>query len=89
MKQLLPTLTPEERTELQDCLGAMDEEVSVEEFRAIRAALDEALMDPSPSIPIEQVYKDLEKWTRGDATAPYPSSASPNRPRGDCSFHRD
>ena len=68
MKEMLPTLTPEEQTELHDCLCAMKEGVSVEEFRAIRAAIDEALMDPSPSIPIEEVYKDLEKLTRSDAT---------------------
>jgi hypothetical protein len=69
MKELLPTLTPEEQTELHDCLGAMKEGISVEEFRAIRAAIDEALMDPAPSIPIQEVYKDLEKLTRGDAAA--------------------
>jgi len=69
MKELLPTLTPEEQNELHDCLCAMKEGVSVGEFRTIRAALDEALMDPSPSVPIEEVYKDLEKLTRSDATA--------------------
>ncbi len=69
MKELLPTLTPEEQAELHDRLGAIMEGVSVEEFRAIRAAIDEALMDPSPSVPIEEIYKDLEKLTRNDAAA--------------------
>jgi hypothetical protein len=69
MKELLPTLTSQEQDELQDCLGALKEGVSVEEFRAIRAAIDEALMDPSPSIPIEEVREKLKKWAHGDAAS--------------------
>jgi hypothetical protein len=50
MKELLPTLTPEERSSLIESLQAMEEGVSVEEFRRINAALDEEINDPSPEI---------------------------------------
>ena len=69
MMELLPTLTSEERIELMDQLGALEEGVSLDEFRAIRAAIDEALRDPSPSVPVEEVYKDLERLVQDHATS--------------------
>lgn len=37
IKELLPTLSIEERTELHECLQALEEGVSVEELRAMNA----------------------------------------------------
>ena len=47
----LPSLTPEERATLQEALYALEEGVSVEEWREMNAAIEEAFNDPSPSIP--------------------------------------
>ncbi len=67
MKQLLPTLTPEERASLIESLQAMDGGVSVEEFRAINAALDKEINDPSPEISIDEVRAGLASWARRHA----------------------
>lgn len=67
VKDLLPTLTPAERAELLECLDAMREGVSVEEFRKINAALDEEINDPSPEISGEEVRKHIAEWTRRNA----------------------
>jgi len=67
VKELIPTLTAEERASLLEMIHAADEGVSVEEFRAINAAIEEALNDPGPGIPIEEVRKKLGEWARGDA----------------------
>jgi hypothetical protein len=67
MKDLLPTLTEEERTELSDRLGAIEEGVTVEEFRRINAALDEEINDPSPEISGDEVRERLASWSRRNA----------------------
>jgi len=56
----LPSLTSEERKVLQESLDALEEGVSVEEWRAMNAALDEELNEPSPTIPAEQVFAEME-----------------------------
>jgi hypothetical protein len=67
MKEVLPSLSSHERLELIESLHALQEGVSVEEFRAMNAALEEELNDPSPTVPIEQVYQDLKNLTRSNA----------------------
>jgi hypothetical protein len=69
VKELLPTLTAEERASLFECLQALEEGVSVEEFRAIKAAIEEELNHPSPTCRIEELEADLERLGRGDAAA--------------------
>ena len=56
----LPTLTLEERAALQEALYALEEGVSVEEWREMNAAIEEAFNDPSPSIPAEEVFAKIE-----------------------------
>jgi len=60
IQSALPSLTPEERKALQESLDALEEGVSVEELRAMNAALDEEMNDPSPTIPAEQVFAEME-----------------------------
>ena len=67
MKELLPTLTPEERASLIESLQAMDEGVSVEEFRTINAVLDEEIHDPSPEVSIDEVRAGLASRVRRNA----------------------
>lgn len=64
----LPSLTVQEREALQESLFALHEGVSVEEWRAMSAALEEELTDPSPSIPAEQVFSKLEAKYRSNAS---------------------
>jgi len=59
MKEALATLSPEQRTELLEGLHALEEGVSTQELRAINAALDEELNDPSPGLTLEQARKNL------------------------------
>ena len=59
IKEALPSLSPAERTELCEILGALVEGVSVEEFRARNAAIDEELNDPSESLTAEQVRESI------------------------------
>ena len=56
----LPSLTPEERATLQEALYALDEGVSVEEWREMNAAIEEAFNDPSTPIPSEEVFARLK-----------------------------
>jgi len=56
----LPSLTVEERASLQETLYALEEGVSVEEWREMNAAIAEAFNDPSPSIPSEEVFARLK-----------------------------
>jgi hypothetical protein len=67
VKELLPTLSIEERAELAECLQAIEEGVSVEELRAINAALDEEINDPSPTLSSEQVRTNLRNFVRKNA----------------------
>jgi hypothetical protein len=69
LKELLPTLSEKERAELSDCLGAIEEGMSVEEFRALKASLEESLHDTSPTFSAEEVLAEIEKLGRGDAPA--------------------
>ena len=63
----LPSLTPEEREALQETLHALEEGVSIEEWRMMNAAIEEELRDPSPTIPAEQVFAKLEAKFRQNA----------------------
>jgi hypothetical protein len=69
MKEKLPTLSTEERASLLECLQAMKEGISVEEFRAIKAAIKEPTNDPSPSCSLEDLEADLEKFGLSNAAA--------------------
>ena len=63
-----PSITLEERAALHEALYALEEGVSVEEWRAMNAAIEEELRDPSPTIPAEQVFAKLEaKYGRNAA----------------------
>ena len=66
MKEALVTLSPEQRAELQESLHALEEGVSVEELRAIHAALDEELNDPSPGLTLEEVRENIRSLKPGD-----------------------
>jgi hypothetical protein len=59
LKEALVTLSPEQRIELQESLQALEEGVSVEELRAIHAALDEELNDPSLGLIADEVRQNL------------------------------
>ncbi len=67
MKEALATLSPAQRTELEEHLHALDEGVSVEELRAINAALDEELRDPSPGLTLSEVRESIRSLKPGDA----------------------
>jgi hypothetical protein len=66
IKEALVTLSPEQRTELQESLHALEEGVSIEELRAINATLDEELNDPSPGLTLEEVRKNIRSLKSGD-----------------------
>ena len=66
IKEALITLSPEQRTELQESLHALEEGVSVEELRAINATLDEELNDPSPGLTVEEVRQSIRSLKLGD-----------------------
>jgi DNA-binding transcriptional MerR regulator len=68
IKEALVTLSPEQRTELQESLHALEEGVSVEELRAINATLDEELNDPSPGLTLEEVRENIRALKSGDVT---------------------
>lgn len=63
----LPALTLEERASLHEALYALEEGVSVEEWRAMNAAIEEELSDPFPTTPAEQVFAKLEARFRQNA----------------------
>ena len=67
MKEALVTLSPKQRAELQESLHALEEGVSVEELRAINAALDEELNDPSPGLTLEEARESIRSLKPGDA----------------------
>ncbi len=67
IKEALPSLSADERAELSETLHAMEEGVSVEELRAINAALDEELNDPSPGFTLEEVRESIRSMKLGDA----------------------
>lgn len=63
----LPELTLEERATLHEMLFALEEGVTVEEWRAMNAALEEELAHPSATIPAEQVFARLEAKYQSNA----------------------
>jgi hypothetical protein len=67
VKEAVAQLSEEECSELIEQLQAQQEGVSIEEFRAIKAALDEALNDPSPSLSLKEVRAELDAWSRARA----------------------
>jgi len=66
MKEALVTLSAEERAELQEHLHALEEGVSIRELRAINAALDEELKNPSPGLTYEEVRESIRSLKPGD-----------------------
>jgi stress-induced morphogen len=66
MKEALVTLSPEQRAELQESLHALQEGVSVEELRAINAALDEELNATSHGLTLEEVRESIRSLKQGD-----------------------
>jgi hypothetical protein len=69
MKEQLPTLTAEERASLLECLQALEEGMSVDEFRELKASIDEELRNPSPGYTAEEVLAELDKLGRSDVAA--------------------
>jgi hypothetical protein len=68
IQSALPSLTLEERVALHEALYALEEGVSVEEWREMNAAIEEAFNDPSPAIPSEEVFARVEaKYSRNAA----------------------
>jgi len=68
IQSALPSFTLEERVALHEALYALEEGVSVEEWRAMNAAIEEAFNDPSSTISAEQVFAKLEaKYSRNAA----------------------
>lgn len=66
IKEALVTLSPDQRAELQEQLDALEEGVSVEELRAINAALDEELNDPSPGLTLAEARQSIHSLKPGD-----------------------
>ncbi len=66
MKEAVSALTPAERVELAEYLAALEEGMSVEEFRRMNAALEEELNDPSPEVTLEEVRAELKSLKLGD-----------------------
>jgi DNA-binding transcriptional MerR regulator len=66
IKEELATLSPEQRTELLESLHALEEGVSIEELRAINAALDEEINDPSPGLSLKEVRQNIRALKPGD-----------------------
>jgi hypothetical protein len=67
IKEALPTLSPEQRAELEEQLHALDEGVTVEQLREINAMLEEELNDPSPGLTLEQARERIRHLKLGDA----------------------
>jgi hypothetical protein len=67
IKEALPTLSPAQWAELQEALHALEEGVSVEELRAMNAAIDAELNDPSPGLSLEEVRESIRSLKLGDA----------------------
>jgi hypothetical protein len=67
IKEALATLSPEQRTELEEELHALNEGITVVQLREINAMLDEELNDPSPGLTVEQVRESIRSLKLGDA----------------------
>lgn len=61
LKEAMVALSSEERHQLRDILDALDEGATVEQLHEIDHLLEEALNDPRPSIPAEQVWDEMKK----------------------------
>jgi DNA-binding transcriptional MerR regulator len=66
IKQALVTLSPEQRSELEEQLHALDEGVTVEQLREINAMLDEELNDPSPGFTLDEVRQSIRSLKLDD-----------------------
>ncbi len=66
VKKAIATLSPEQRTELEEALHALDEGITVEELRELNAMIDEELNDPSPELSVEQVRESIRSLKPGD-----------------------
>jgi hypothetical protein len=66
LKEAIVTLSPEQRAELQESLHALEEGISVEELRAINAALDEELNAPSLGLTLEEARENIRSLKPGD-----------------------
>jgi hypothetical protein len=67
IKEALPSLSAGERAELSETLSALEEGVSVEQFRAMKAAVEEELNDPSEDLTADQVRDSIRSMKFGDA----------------------
>jgi hypothetical protein len=67
IKEALPTLSPEQRAELEEQLHALDEGVTVEQLHEINAMLDEEINDPSTGFTLEQARERISRLNVGDA----------------------
>ncbi len=67
MKEAVSALTSAERAELAEYLAALEEGMSVEEFRRMNAAVELELNDPSPEVSLEEVEAGLKDLKPGDA----------------------
>jgi hypothetical protein len=66
LEKFVSSLSESERHALRDILGAAEEGVSVQEFRAMTAALDEELNDPSPALSATEVFAELRSLYPSD-----------------------
>ena len=69
VKDNLAALSPAERSELLECLQALEEGMDVAHFRAMNAAIEKALAEPGPGVAIEEVRKRFQLMARTHATA--------------------
>jgi hypothetical protein len=67
IKEALHGLSPAQWTELRETLDALEEGVSVEEWRAMKAAVDEELNDPSEELSLEEVREAINSLKPEDA----------------------
>ena len=70
LKEALLTLSPEERAELREHLHALDEGISIEEYRAINAALDKKRTDPAARITPGGAKTKRPNWAERLARVP-------------------
>ena len=69
VEQMLPSLTADERDSLLECLCALKEGVSVEEYRRLRTAIEEALHDTSKTFSADEARAELKEQSRHNAAA--------------------
>jgi hypothetical protein len=67
IKEALLQLSPAQWSELRENLQALEEGVSVEELRAMKAAVEEELYDPSENRTAEEVRESIRAIKFDDA----------------------